>query len=88
MRSPYGTDHIGAMADDAKADEDWTFEAWRVCPACQGSSALPGQTRYPVFSSQTPRCVVCDRHEDPLRRPGHEHKTFATREELIAFLRL
>jgi hypothetical protein len=70
------------MTDTAGA---WWYEAWRVCSACKGRSARPGETPFPRFSSQQSSCDVCDRHDDPHRRPGFEHKTFATQAELVAF---
>ena len=75
-------------AEPAPADHGWTFDVWRVCSHCKGRSARPAETSYPMFSSQKSSCDVCDRHDDPRRRPGYEHKTFATRAELIAFLAL
>jgi hypothetical protein len=67
-------------------DEGWRFEAWRVCPGCNGRSAIPGHTKAEMFPTAPP--CPCDRPGDPLRRPEQEHKVFATRAELIAFLRL
>jgi hypothetical protein len=80
------------MVHDAKAGDGWTFEGWRKCPDCGGcgksvppASAAPGQTSY---RTRPVECLKCNHPDDKGKRPGRVRETFATRAELIAFLKL